>query len=52
MSKAITRCVTVSETNDKKIKAIQIRRMKIEDKAISYSSVINDVISEGLNHIQ
>ena len=48
----ITKCITVTDEQDQKIRAIVIRRMTAEKKTVSYSSVIHQAISEGLEKIQ
>jgi hypothetical protein len=48
----ITKCITVTENQDQKIRAIQLRRMTAEKKTISYSSVLQQAIDEGLEKIQ
>ena len=46
------KCITVTAEQDTKIQAIQVRRMVAEKRTISYSMVLHQVISEGLEHIQ
>lgn len=46
------KCITVTEEQDAKIQVIQIRRMTAEKKTISYSSVLQQAIDEGLKIIQ
>jgi hypothetical protein len=44
-----TKCITITEEQDKKIKTIQIRRMSADpSKTISYSSVLHEIIDKGL----
>ena len=46
------KCITVTEEQDRKIKAIQIRRMSSTQETVSYSSVIQEIINVGLETIQ
>lgn len=46
-----TKCITVSDDQDEKIRAIQMRRMTAEKKTISYSSVLNEIIDVGLRSL-
>jgi hypothetical protein len=46
------KCITVTEEQDQKVRAIQMRRMVAEDKTVSYSSVLQQAIDEGLKAIQ
>jgi hypothetical protein len=48
----LTKCITVTEEQDRKIRAIQIRRTQAENRTVSYSSVLKQAIDEGLNLIQ
>ena len=48
----ITKCITLTQDQDQKIRAIQMRRMGKTTKAVSYSSVLGDAIDEGLARIQ
>jgi len=48
----IKKCITVTEEQDNKIRAIQMRQMAKESKTISYSKIIQLAITEGLKQIQ
>ena len=43
----LKKCITISEEQDQKVRAIQMRRMTAEKKTISYSSVLRQAIDEG-----
>jgi hypothetical protein len=47
-----TKCITVSDEQDQRIREIQVRRTTTEKRTVSYSEVIHQAIAEGLNHIQ
>jgi len=47
-----TKCITITPEQDTKIQAIQVRRMVAEKKTISYSSVLQQAIDEGLRLIK
>jgi hypothetical protein len=46
------KCVTITPEQDEKIRAIQVRRTMQEHKTVSFSKVIQSVITEGLKHIR
>jgi hypothetical protein len=46
-----TKCITVSDEQDQKIRAIQMRRMVAEAKTVSYSSVLHECIEVGLEKL-
>ncbi len=48
----IKKCITITLVQQKKIKAIQMRRMAHSNKTVSFSSVMHDAIDEGLNHLK
>ncbi len=47
----VKRCITVTEKQDEKIRAIQVKRTIKEKKTVSYSKVIQSAIDEGLRRI-
>lgn len=47
----VTKCITITQEQDKKIRVIQLRRMTQEQKTVSYSSVLHQAIEEGLQRI-
>jgi hypothetical protein len=47
----IKKCITVTEDQDDKIRALQMRRMANEKKNISYSKIIQMAITEGLKQL-
>jgi hypothetical protein len=50
--KVVKKCVILSPEQDQKIRQIQIRRMTAEAKTVSYSSILQAAISEGLERLQ
>jgi hypothetical protein len=46
------KCITITEEQDIKVRAIQMRRMTHEKKTVSYSSVLQQAIDEGLKLIR
>ena len=46
------KCITITDAQDQKVRAIQMRRMTVEKKTVSYSSVLQQAIDEGLKLIQ
>ena len=46
------KCITISADQDKKIRAIQMRRMANTSTNVSYSSVIREAITKGLDQIE
>ena len=46
------KCVTITDDQDDKIRAIQVRRTIQEHKTVSFSKVIQSVITEGLKHVR
>ena len=46
-----TKCITVTEEQDQKIRGIQARRIMSEGKSVSYSAVLQQAIDEGLEKI-
>jgi hypothetical protein len=46
------KCITVTDTQDEKIRAIQMRLMQATKKTISYSFVLQQAINEGLEKLQ
>lgn len=47
----IKKCITVTEAQDKRIRAKQMQRMVTEQKTISYSKILQSAIDEGLKVI-
>ncbi len=48
----LKKCITITKEQDEKVRAIQIRRMATSKKTVSYSSVLQEAISEGLKVLQ
>lgn len=48
----IKKCITVTEVQDEKIRAIQIRLMAGTRKTVSYSFVLQQAINQGLEKLQ
>ncbi len=46
------KCITITIEQDEKVRAIQMREMANSTKAVSYSSILQRAISEGLKQIQ
>lgn len=46
------KCITITLEQDQKIRTIQIRRIGTEKRAVSYSSVLQQAIDEGLERLQ
>ncbi len=42
------KCVVVTEEQDTRIRGIVVRRMTSQNKIVSYSAVMREVITEGL----
>ena len=50
--KVIKKCVILSPEQDQKIRQIQIRRMTASQGTVSYSSILQAAITEGLERLQ
>ena len=48
----LKKCITITIEQDEKVRAIQMREMAKSTKAISYSSIMQRAIDEGLKAIQ
>ena len=48
----LKKCITITKDQDQKVRAIQMREMANSTKAVSYSSILQRAISEGLKAIQ
>ncbi len=48
----LKKCITITKEQDEKVRAIQMRRMATSKKTVSYSSVMQEAISEGLKILQ
>ena len=46
------KCVTITDEQDEKIRVIQVKRTIQEHKTVSFSKVIQSVITEGLKHVK
>ena len=50
--KIVKKCVILSPEQDQKIRQIQIRRMTATSGTVSYSSILQAAITEGLARLQ
>ena len=48
----VKKTINITDEQDQKIRAIQIRRMDTEKRAVSYSKVLQHAIDEGIARIQ
>ena len=48
----LKKCIPITPEQDEKVRAIQMRRMVTSKKTVSYSSVLQEAITEGLKKLQ
>ena len=51
-TRVVKKCVILSVEQDQKIRQIQIRRMSATQGTVSYSSILQAAITEGLERLQ